>query len=168
VQGLGGDSADHIISDLPEGLTTRGIGDWHSHDDLRRLLLSHGGDRGPHRGAGGQAIVHEDRGLPLQIQRRPLTAELLLAALELLLFPPDHLIDLSLAEAEGADHRVVEDAHAAAGDRPHGELLLPWNAELADDEDIEREMQRARDLVGDRDSAAWQPEHDRVGSVRIG
>jgi hypothetical protein len=55
----------------------------------------------------------------------------------------------------------------AAGDRAHGELLLARDAELADDEDIEREMQRARDLIGDRDATTRKAQDNRVVPVCI-
>src|SRR5207302_6038450 len=87
---------------------------------------------------------------------------------ELLLFASNHLLDLCLAETERADHDLVEDSHAAAGDRAHGELLLARDAELADDEDIERERQRARDLIGDRDATTRKAQDNRVVPVRIG
>jgi hypothetical protein len=47
-------------------------------------------------------------------------------------------ISLSLREPERADDLFVEHAYAARGDRPHRELFLPGNAELTDDEDVER------------------------------
>src|SRR5260221_3908331 len=46
------------------------------------------------------------------------------------------------------------DADAAGRDRAHGELGLARDAELPDDEDVERSPERERDLARDGDSAA--------------
>jgi hypothetical protein len=117
-------------------------------------LLSHRGDRGPHCRARSEAIIDQDHRLSAEIKGRALAAELLLTAAELLLFPSDNLVKLCLVETEGADHRLVKHAHATAGDRAHGKFLLTWDAQLPDDEDIERKIQRAGHLIGDRNAPA--------------
>ena len=62
---------------------------------------------------------------------------------------------------------VVEDAHAAGGDRAHGQLLVAGHAELAHEEHVERRVQRPGDLVADRHAAARQPEHDDVVAAGV-
>src|SRR5439155_209453 len=60
---------------------------------------------------------------------------------------------------ERADHAVVENPDTAARDRSHREFLVSGHADLADHERVESGAQPRRDLVGDRDATARQPEH---------
>jgi len=45
---------------------------------------------------------------------------------------------------------------------------MTWDAELADEEDVERCPERRRDLEPDGDAAAWQSQHDDVVTIGIG
>ena len=57
---------------------------------------------------------------------------------------------------------LVHDAHATACDCPERVLLVARNAELSDEEDVERRMQRAGDLECDGDSPAGEPKDDHI------
>ena len=50
---------------------------------------------------------------------------------------------------------------------PNASSSWPGHPELADDEDVERRLERARHLEGHRDPTARQGEHERVGSPRV-
>jgi hypothetical protein len=53
------------------------------------------------------------------------------------------------------------------GDGADAELRASRCADLADDVDVERRLQRGRHRRGDRDATARHSEHDRVGQVEI-
>ena len=59
----------------------------------------------------------------------------------------------------------VDDPRAAAGDGPESELLVAGNAELSDEENIQRGVKCASDLVRDRYAAARQREDHDIGSA---
>ena len=71
-------------------------------------------------------------------------------------------VDGGLADVEGLHDVVVEDDHATAGERAHGQLFLAGDAEFADDEDIEGQAQIACDLKGDGDATARESQDDGV------
>src|SRR5919198_3341439 len=58
-------------------------------------------------------------------------------------------------------------ADAAARDRAHRQLGLLGKPELADDEDVERHLELACDLEGDRDASAREREHDHVLAASV-
>src|SRR5205807_7630471 len=66
-----------------------------------------------------------------------------------------------------AHERLVEDAGAASRDRPHRQLRLPGEAELADEEDVERGAERARHLSRDREPATRQRQDDHVVAAHV-
>jgi hypothetical protein len=55
----------------------------------------------------------------------------------------------------------------AAGDRPHGHLLATGDAELADDEDVERDAECRGDLVRDRHATPRQPQNHDIGTPSV-
>ena len=55
----------------------------------------------------------------------------------------------------------MDHSHPARGDRSHRELGPAGCPELAHDVDVEHSAQRRCDLGGDRDIAAWEPEHEQ-------
>src|SRR5690606_26203500 len=58
--------------------------------------------------------------------------------------------------------RLVQDSDTVLADRPHRQLGLGWKAELANDDHVEWSVEGPRHLVGDRDTAAGETEHDDV------
>ena len=72
------------------------------------------------------------------------------------------------ADAQTAQHVVVDHHPSAAGQRAHREFLVSGRPRAADDERVERHAQRLGDLVGDRDAAASQPENHHVGPAAVG
>jgi hypothetical protein len=86
-------------------------------------------------------------------------------AFELEILASRNLVDCRLRDAELLDEVFVEHADAAARDRPHRELGMARDAELADNEHIHRSPKRPGDLERHRHPAAGQPQHDDVGTV---
>ena len=90
-----------------------------------------------------------------------------LTAHQLPLFGRGHGGELLVRDAEAAQGRLIDDADAARGDGPHRELRMGREAELSHDEDVERHVERPRDLVGHGYAAARKGEDDHVGTVGI-
>ena len=44
---------------------------------------------------------------------------------------------------------------------------MAWHAEFADETQIERHLQSGRELVGDRNAASWEGQHQNVGMARV-
>ncbi|WP_167229749.1 hypothetical protein [Massilia rubra] len=65
------------------------------------------------------------------------------------------------------DGGAVEHADTAAGDRAHGVFLMAGQAELAHEQDVERKAERPGDGEADRNAAARQSQHQRVGASGV-
>ena len=89
-------------------------------------------------------------------------------ALELGPFPGGGAIDRVGAEAEPAQHVLVDERDAVLGDGADGQLRLVRRAELADEQHVQRRRERARHLRRDRHAAAGEAEDDDVGAVGVG
>ena len=63
------------------------------------------------------------------------------------------------ADAEGAHHFRLHDAHAAAADGAHGEFLLTGQAQFAHHHNVERKAELARNCKAYRHAPAWQGQH---------
>ena len=89
----------------------------------------------------------------------------LLAAEEFGAFPGDDVVDGGLGDVEGVDDVVVEDCGVVGGDGAQGKFFVSWDAELADDEEVERCVECLGDLEGDGDAAAREAEDEEVGQM---
>ena len=121
----------------------------------------------PHRRAGREPVIDEDRHAACDCQCRTTVAVRALPALELLLFEACNVFDGVVRNAAQADNVVIEDANAAARDRAHCELRLQGDAELPHDEDIEGRAEGRGDFECDRHPAARQTEHEDVAAHGI-
>ncbi len=72
--------------------------------------------------------------------------------------------ELPLGDAFGPDHLVVDDPDTVLADRAHGQFRLGGQADLADQDDVQRGIQRPGDLIGHRDPPAGQAEHHAARS----
>jgi hypothetical protein len=120
-----------------------------------------------HRRAGRQAVVDQDGDLSGHVERRPVSSVPLLAPREFGLLARDDSFDGGLWYPETLDHFAIEHDHATGRDRSHGDLLVPGDPELADDEDVQWGAEARRDLVSDRDSAPGQGEHHDIPPAGI-
>src|SRR5204863_9201769 len=91
----------------------------------------------------------------------------LFAPLQLRRFAERDLLDNLVSVRQRACHIFVQDTNAAGRNRADGELFKAGDAELADDENIERDAQPSRDFKRDRHTTARQSKHDDVVSIRI-
>jgi hypothetical protein len=99
--------------------------------------LAEGLDGGAHAGARGEAVVDHDDGLARDLGRGTALPVGLLPPEQLAALPLGHLLDDLGPDAEPADDVLVADQRPAAGDHPHGHLLVAGDAELADQVDVE-------------------------------
>jgi len=151
-------------SDLP---TRVGGRHRHCHDDSSRTLAAKGLHRGPHARPCRKAVVHDDCRLAGQVQGRPAFPVGAFAALELLQFRCAHVFDIESSNSDLSDDFFVEDGDATARDGSHRQLLVSGNAELANDEHVERRAQDFGDLGCDDHATARQPQHDDVRPIGI-
>jgi len=74
----------------------------------------------------------------------------------------DRFVSIS---AERADHVGIQNPHAARGKRAHCQFLPSRHPQFSHDENIQRRMQLARDLIPDRHTATRQRKHDQVARI---
>ena len=91
----------------------------------------------------------------------------LLSSSQLRLFLGSHPTQGRLGDLELVDDRAVEHEYAARSDRSHRQFLVPWQAQLAHDEDVQGHAETGGDLVGDRNPTARNGQHDYVTPARI-
>ena len=159
--------ADHLVGAGRSTSHASGDGDGHGHDDPRRVLLAQRLARPP---------ASSSR-WPARRRRRSPSGPPVAAGAA----PPRYAARGAPARGSSCLDRLdparpgcrrtrpapVDDADAAARDRPHGVLLVPGHAELAHEEDVQRCVQRPRDLGRHGHAAARQPEDDHVVAPRV-
>jgi hypothetical protein len=124
-------------------------------------------DGGPHVRPGREPVVDDDHHHAGDVERRGVLAVGLFPALQLASFRTGDALDDVRREVQAAHHVVVEDHHAAAGDRPHGQLLLAGDPEFAHDEHVQRRAQPLRHLVAHWHASAGQGQHHDVGALSV-
>ena len=121
-----------------------------------------------HRRAGGETVVDDEDRLAGDVGRRPVTTVERLATLELDALTRNHVVDERLGRTPACSRTgLVEHAHSAARDGAHGQLALAREAELPDDEDVERRVESLGDFTSDRDTATRQSQHEHVLAARV-
>jgi hypothetical protein len=63
------------------------------------------------------------------------------------------------------DDVIVQDAGGTRCDCAHRRLPVSGNAKLAYHKDIKRNIESFGNLVGNRDAAPRQPQHDDIGAI---
>ena len=96
----------------------------YGYDDRSRLHEPQRAHRGLHGRSGCQTIIDDDDGPTFHIDRRLVSAVRNLATLELTLFARGDGVDRCRLQWDDAQHVLVKDAHAAAGDRAHRQLFV--------------------------------------------
>jgi hypothetical protein len=76
-------------------------------------------------------------------------------------------LDFFLRDGKSIDGFAVEKASIAGSESAEGELFLSGNAELARKKDIERGMQLAGDLKGNRDASARDAQHNYIVAIGV-
>src|SRR6266850_6959200 len=133
---LRSNGANHFIDFRLELGASGGGAHRHGNDDLRRLIVSKRERGGAHRGTRSQTVVNQNRSAPTHIYGRTAATILPFSTLQLALFFLGHLIDDLIGNVQRSDHFLIQDTHAAGGDSPHGQLLIPRQSKLAHEENI--------------------------------
>ena len=154
--------ADHFVDLGGQLLACRFGGGRHRHDDPLRPEPMERQDRSPHARSGGQPVVDEDHHLAVHIEGRPVPAVGLFASLQLKTLSPCDLLDDLCGDPHAPHDIVIEDHDATAGDRPHRHFLMTWDAQLANNEHVQRHLQRRGNLVAHGHSTPRQCQHDNV------
>ena len=88
------------------------------------------------------------RGSPIAVQS--------FASFELALLRHRHSLDCVRGDAVHLNKLPIEYPHPPGGDRSHGQLFMARKAKFSNEEDIQRSMKRAGNLIGYRHAAARQ------------
>ena len=154
--------AHHVVGHTVHRLAGVGRADGCGHHHLPRVELPHGLHGGAHRGAGGEPVVHQNHGAPLDEHQRTALPVQLLASIELTHLHPRHGFEgVGRRPIPGHDF-IVEHLHPAARNRAHCQLGVARHAELAHREDVERHMERCGHFIADGHAAPWQRQNNHV------
>ena len=161
------DQADDTVGQWFE-LPARGLRSHrHGDDDSGRVAFAKSLDRGPHRRTRREAVVDQDHRATRGIGGRPAVTKQALATLELGLFTRRRGPDQGHRHAQGLDDLWVQDKNPARGDGAHGKLLVAGQAQLADDQDVERCVKCSGHLERNRNPAAREPQHEDIGAAAV-
>jgi hypothetical protein len=116
---------------------------------------------GVHRRARREAVVDEDDDFVFDVERTAISTVQTFAPFELFSLLSDNRVKVVLAHSRKANGLPIEH-HEAGRDCTHRKFAVLGNAEFADDEDVERRLERPRYLIPDGNSAARQPQHDDI------
>jgi hypothetical protein len=148
-----------LVPDLAAG-TGRAHGD--SDNNFCRALLTQRGRRGPHRRSSGKSVIDQNHSSPTQIRRRPPGAISKFPPFQFLAFDcADHLND-RLRIRKHVENVFVQNPDATGRDCAHGEFFVPRHAELAHNENIERNAEPLCYFKRNRHTAARKSENDDV------
>jgi hypothetical protein len=141
--------------------------DWNSDDHACRLLLSDRPYRRSHGRTRGQPIVNEDDDPTAQIREWSALPILVLSTFQLRSFFACNGLDCLRRYTIGANHVFAEHAHASGRDRADRILAMSGHTEFADEEDVERSVQRFGDFECNRDASAGQREYDNIDPAGV-
>jgi len=115
-----------------------------------------------------QTVIDQNHDAPAYIKRRPISAVIMLTALQLLGLLRGDLGHHGRRIGQDAQHVFVQDADTSRSDGAHRELPVSWHPEFSNNKNIERQAQANRDFVGNRNTAARQRQHDGVRMPLVG
>ena len=153
---------------VPQPIARLARRDRHGDDQARRAAGGEGAAGGLHRGARGEPVVHDDRDAAVDGHAGPAAAIGGQPPIQFGPFPRGGAIDVGRAEAEAAQHVLVDERHAVLRDGADGQLRLIGRAELPHQQHVQRRRQRPRHLGRHRHAAASEAEDDHVGAVGVG
>jgi hypothetical protein len=113
------------------------------------------------RAAGRDAVVYDEYDPATDVERRSSLAEALDPLLYLGPLLRDEVAKLLLGDADELHCLAVHPDRIVLGDSADAELWLERRPDFPDDADIERSVERTRDLVRNRNSSAREPKDDR-------
>jgi hypothetical protein len=154
--------AKDIVDLVPDLAASGGSAHGDSDNNFCRALLTQRGSGGPHRRSSGKSVIDQNHRSPTQIWRRPPGAISMFPPFQFLAFDrADHLYD-RLRIRKHVENVFVQNADATGCDCAHGEFFVPGHAELAHNENIERNAEPLRYFERNRHPAARKSENDDV------
>ena len=159
--------ADDLVGVLGQRAHGFRGGDGHRQHDPRCAVCSGDVAGGAGGRAGGDAVVDEHRGTAGEVDARCGPAELVGPPLQLLALASFDSGEVGLGGPGETDDLVVDDADTIFADRPHRQLGLTRDSDLADDDDVEGRVERLRDLERNGDAAPREPEYDDVVTPKV-
>jgi hypothetical protein len=114
------------------------------------------------RGAGGHAVVDDQRGTPGQVHRRPVAAQQTCSAPQDIALPCLDGSEFVGGHPGHPDHILVDDPGTPFADGTHAQLRLVGDAELAYHDHVQRGRERLSDLERNHDAAPRQAEDHQV------
>ena len=157
----------HVVGGVPQLLGAAGRPDRGGQDHAGRPARPGRLTGGPGGGSGGDTVVDHHDGAAGDRQRRPALAQHLRAAGDL---ADRDLLDggvLLRADPGRADDGLVHDPRALLADRAHGQLGVAGDADLADDQDVQRGVQGLCHAHRDGDAPAGQAQDDGIGQAQL-
>jgi len=154
--------AHEVIDEPGGGVGEIGRADRHGDHDARDAAGLQHPDRRTHGRAGGDAVVDEHHDPVRDGQRRPRPPVARRALSEHGLLAVDGPPQQLLADLGVADDRSVGDDDTTLADGAERQFRLGREADLADQQHIQRGGERGRDLRGDHDATAGKSQHDRL------
>jgi hypothetical protein len=167
VKGLWRASAHYFLDLSAELIAGIARPNGNRHDNCGGMALSQRSHCGAHACSGGQAVVNKDDGSTFKLGRRTIAPVDSLATSQFLLLLRNSGFDPGRRDAKMLNNLVIEHPNAAGGDCAHGELLVARSAKFADDKDVERRAESARDLETDRDAAPREGQHGHLRIVGV-
>jgi hypothetical protein len=167
-EGIGRMDGHDLVRDFAQFFARLDRRNWDCDNDMRGFLTANRVDRDAHRRPRRQPVVDQDDDLPREIRARtslPVGSFAPAQFFEFFLHPHQ---ELAARDAERFDDVVVHGVRAAARNRTHRELAMVGDADLTNDQNIERSLERARNLVGDRDPSPRECQDDDVVAIGIG
>jgi CBS domain-containing protein len=122
-----------------------------------------------HAGAGGDAVVHQDYRPAIEGHALATRQIRLPAALDLGQLLTGQALDIGARKTSLRHHVVVGDDLRLPAIHHGGSRQLPLvrDADLAHQHDVERRLEAARDLGGNRHAPARHRQHHRIGKVLV-
>jgi hypothetical protein len=135
---------------------------WDSHDKCCRLALAERVDGSDHACSRGDSVIHQNHGPTGDLQWRTVApVEDGAPVLPLPHFFRD-AFNLLRGDALCPHDLFIQVPLGAGRNRAEGEFLLPGNAKLVREKDVQRHLQGVCDLKGNGDAAAGYSEDDSI------
>jgi len=165
---LWGKHADHLVYLGLKFLVGGGSGHGHGNDHARRSPQARGRHRGTHACPRRQPIVDQNDGTVAKLRRGSIATIKTLAAAEFPSLLGADRVDDFFGNSQALHNLLIQDAHATGRDSTHGELDLPWDAQFADQKNVEWRVQGQGYFITHRHAAAGQREYQDVWIAGIG
>ena len=161
---FGPGQANHLVHDSAQSRDGVGRGHRHRHNHLCRSLFADRRDRGAHGGTGRHAVINQDRDLSGQTGTGACAKPELAAAGQFGPLRNGQIFDPSCIKPECRGQFAVQGKGSplGAGHRREGKFRVSGHADLAHQNDVQRQIKRLGQFCRHRQAAARQAENHRL------